>query len=102
GTTVAAGILRLSNGTGAKSATGSGNVTLGSGAILSSGANTIGTAFGTVNGPASGNATIAPGGLFTANNANIGTLDLGALNATAFTTLNFDLTTPSGPDDLIN
>lgn len=105
GTTVTGGTLRLNNGGASTSATGSGPIVLADTTSLTSAPGTTAAAFGAVSGPASGNATIAPGGLYTANSAaggTIGTLDLGALNATSNTSLDFDLSTPSGANDLLS
>lgn len=105
GTTVNGGTLRLNNGSASTSATGSGPITLADGTNLTSAPGTTAAAFGAVSGPASGTATIAPGGLYTTNSAaggTIGTLDLGALSATSNTSLNFDLSTPSGANDLLS
>ena len=115
-TTVNGGTTTLSNTSGSATSTGnitvatnatlllnggtaSGNVTLGSGSILST--STAGTIGGSVTGPGSGTAaTLQPGGVF-ANSRTFGTLNLGSLAATQQTTLNFDLSTPTA-SDLIN
>ncbi len=91
GTTVDAGVLEVANGKG--SATGSGNVTLNGGTLTSAASG------GSISGevlPGSGPSTIAPGGL-----GAVGKLTVGSLITASNLTLNFDLTTPSGSNDLL-
>ncbi|MEZ0267187.1 MAG: autotransporter-associated beta strand repeat-containing protein, partial [Phycisphaerae bacterium] len=91
-TTLNGGTLKVNNTTG--SATGTGAFTFTSGTLTSS---TDGTIAGLVTASAANNTTIAPGGL-----ASIGALTLGGgLTTTNRTTLNFDLTTPGGSNDLL-
>lgn len=102
GTTVNGGTLRLNNGSASTSATGSGAITLSDGTNLTSAPGATAAASGAVIGPDFGNTNIGPGGIFNANSlsgSTIGTMYLGGLAATANTSLNFDLTTPSGSND---
>jgi fibronectin-binding autotransporter adhesin len=92
GTTVDAGILEIANGT-LGSATGGGGVTLNGGTLTS------GTAAGSIFGAvqiATLVSAIAPGGL-----GSIGKLTIGSLVTASNLTLNFDLTTPGGGNDLL-
>ncbi len=93
GTTVELGVLVVSNGSNG-SATGSGNVILSGGTLASgSGGGSIADEVEIGSLPAE----IAPGGA-----GAIGTLTVGSLlTASNLTTLNFDLTTPSGSNDLL-
>ncbi|MEA3211482.1 MAG: fibronectin-binding autotransporter adhesin [Chthoniobacter sp.] len=93
GTTVSGtGILNVTNTSG--SATGSGSVTLNSGGVLTSGP--TGSFSGTVLSSA-GVGTITPGGV-----GGFGTLGIGGLTVSTGTGLSYDLSTPSGSNDLIN
>ena len=93
GTTLDAGTLVAANGSNG-SATGSGTVTLNGGTLAS------GTSGGSISGgvkAGSGASVIAPGGVGSVGKLTIGSL----LTASNLTTLNFDLTTPGGSNDLL-
>jgi fibronectin-binding autotransporter adhesin len=100
GTTVSSGTLSLANTSG--SAVGPGNVTLNptGGANLTSGpaGSMTGTVFAATGGTSS---IIGPGGIYAGGTlATVGTLTVGGLQLTSnATTLNFDLSTPSGSND---
>ena len=93
GTIVESGILDVANGSNG-SATGSGIVTL-NGGILASDPIAGGSIAGEVL-PGSGASTIAPGGV-----GSVGSLTIGSLVTASNLTLNFDLTTPGGSNDLL-
>ena len=93
GTEVDNGTLVAANGASG-SATGSGNVTL-NGGTLASGAGGGSISGGVLSGSIA--STIAPGGIGSVGNLTIGSLS----TASYLTTLNFDLTTPDGSNDLL-
>ncbi|MEA3213309.1 MAG: hypothetical protein QOE70_6366 [Chthoniobacter sp.] len=98
GTTVSGtGVVNVTNLSG--SATGTGNVTLNSGGRLTSGATA--SLSGTVLSSA-GVGTITPGGIGASGMGAFGTLSIGGLTISSGTGLNYDLTTPTGSNDLIN
>jgi uncharacterized repeat protein (TIGR03803 family)/autotransporter-associated beta strand protein len=93
GTTVEGGILVAANGTNG-SATGSGIVTLNGGTLASDP-----SAGGSISGevlPGSAASVIAPGGV-----GSIGKLTVGSLVTASNLTLDFDLNTPGGSNDLL-
>jgi uncharacterized repeat protein (TIGR03803 family)/autotransporter-associated beta strand protein len=93
GTAVQSGILVAANGSNG-SATGSGIVTLNGGTLA-----TDPIAGGSISGeavPGSAASVIAPGGV-----GSVGKLTLGSLVTASNLTLNFDLTTPGGGNDLL-
>jgi autotransporter-associated beta strand protein len=93
GTVVQSGILVAANGSNG-SATGSGIVTLDGGTLASDP-----IAGGSISGevlPGSGASVIAPGGL-----GSVGKLTIGSLVTASNLTLDFELTTPGGSNDLL-
>ena len=93
GTEVDNGTLVAANGSNG-SATGSGTVTL-SGGTLASDPTSGGSISGSVQ-AGSGPSTIAPGGI-----GAVGNLTVGSLTTSSNLTLNFDVTTPGGSNDLL-